>query len=366
MINILFIFGTRPEIIKCAPLIKGLEKEKNVSLSTCFTGQHQDLAKNILQTFNLTPTIHLSCDSKKQNLTQLTATLLNQLNPIFETNKPDLVIVQGDTNSALAGALTAFQHKVPLAHLEAGLRSFDNNSPFPEEMNRKTISHMATYHFCSTKLASEHLKNEGITENIFVIGNTNIDALQLILKSSQTPNTPTMKLAQMPNSKLILVTIHRRESMGIPIENMCKALINIHDKQTDTHIIFPAHPSPSVQTVIKRMLNKKKRIHITAPLPFEEFTYLMKEATVILTDSGGIQEEAPSLGTPVVVLREKTERTELIESGLGKLAGFSPQKIEEHTLYYLTHTIQKKKNPFGNGNAAQLCIDLLKKSNLEM
>ena len=353
----LFIFGTRPEAIKLAPLIVKLKDIGDVQV--CVTGQHREMLDQVLRFFSIVPNYNLNIMVKNQNLFTVTVKSLKLLEKVIEESRPDLIIVQGDTTTAFAGALAGFYNKIKVAHIEAGLRSFHKFSPFPEETNRVLVSHIADYHFAPTEKAKENLLRESISEeNIFVVGNTVIDALFMGL---DTVNRNERRFydyfAFLDFSKrIILVTGHRRESFGKPFENICYALKEI--AQENVEIVYPVHLNPNVRGHVYPILSGIKNIHLVEPLEYPYLIWLMSKSYLILTDSGGIQEEAPSLGKPVLVMRDVTERTEGIDAGTALIVGTDMKKIFDATRMLLTdkreyRKMARRKNPYGDGKSSK-------------
>ena len=358
---ITILFGTRPEAIKLAPVILKLN-ERNINCRVIHTGQHLELAEQILSTFEITPDHRLSVMTDTQQPLDLLQRLLAKLPEFISPENTRLLLVQGDTTSALAGALTAHHQKVKVAHLEAGLRSHDRMQPFPEETNRTLISHLADINFAPTAGARQNLLAERITpDTIHVTGNSVVDALHMILeKSSVTPGMILEKYLQdQEKGRLILVTTHRRENFGKPLEDIFGAIQVIADTNPGYTFLIPSHPNPNVQQAVSS-LKGKENIHVIDPLSYEAFVPLMSASDLILTDSGGIQEEAPALGTPVFVLRNKTERPELLESGAGRLIGTEKDRIiEEVTAHFQTGTKNKSREVFGDGHTAERVVSIL-------
>ncbi len=359
MKKILILFGTRPEAIKLAPVIKELEKEKRkFKVEVCITGQHRHILDQVLETFRIKPDFDLQIMRKDQNLFDINVRILQGLENLLEKRKPDLIIVQGDTTTAFVSALAAYYTKRKIGHVEAGLRTADKFAPFPEEMNRRLISHLADFHFAPTTQARNNLLKEGVVfKNILVTGNTVIDALYLALRMNPKIELPILRKIN-PKHKIILVTAHRRESFGKPFQNICQALKAIAQRNHNVEIIYPVHPNPNIRIPAHQILEKIERIHLIAPLDYLPFIHLMKKSYLILTDSGGIQEEGPALGKPVLVLREKTERPEAIQAGTARLVGINKKKIISETERLLNSNYEyqkmaKKKNPFGDGKASQ-------------
>jgi len=366
--KLLFIFGTRPEAIKMAPLIKAFQKEISFEIKICVTAQHRQMLDQVLDFFDIKPDYDLNMMKSNQSLFDITANVLKGLEKILEGYKPDLIFVQGDTTTAFVGALAGFYKKIKVAHIEAGLRSHNKYSPFPEEINRVLIGHLADYHFSPTERAKENLIKEGIKENIFVVGNTVIDALflglNIIKHKGEEEYLDYFNFINF-SKKIILVTGHRRESFGEPFENICNALKEIAENYKDVEIVYPVHLNPNVRKPVNRILNGIDNIYLIEPLSYPYLIWLINKSYLILTDSGGIQEEAPSLGKPVLVMREVTERVEGIEAGTAKLVGTSKDKIISEVVNLLTNKEEYDKmakaiNPYGDGKASVGIIDILK------
>ncbi|MDR9415959.1 MAG: UDP-N-acetylglucosamine 2-epimerase (non-hydrolyzing) [Gracilimonas sp.] len=354
MKHILIAFGTRPEVIKLAPVVHELKKHCKVSV--LHTGQHQELVEPMLKLFNIEPDLDLNIMKPGQDLFDLSQSLLPKLGDLLSDFDPDFVMVQGDTSTSFLTALAAFYLQIPVLHIEAGLRSHNPYYPFPEEMNRKQITHLTQHHFAPTSRNKENLLKEGILEtDVTVTGNTVIDALQLIRNSESYKNSKPEILDQISSDEsLIVLTTHRRENHGKPMVQIFKAVDQLIANHKNLKIIFPAHPNPAVQKVIKENSINSERFLQTNPYDYLSFLHILERSNLILTDSGGIQEEAASLGKPVLVLRGETERQELIDSGAGELVGTDTQKIIERAGWYLT---KHKKNTsttslFGDGDAA--------------
>lgn len=367
MLKVLTIFGTRPEAIKLAPVIIELRKNSDQFVSkVCVTAQHREMLDPFLKLFHIQPDYDLDIMKSNQTLFDITIRALDRLKDVLEAEQPDLVLVQGDTTTAFVAALAAFYLKIPIGHVEAGLRTLDKYRPFPEEMNRRLISHLADLHFAPTLRAQANLLVEGIPLNrIFVTGNTVVDAILLILNYTKDQDVLPPSLAEIsPNRKLILVTAHRRESFGQGLENICLALRRIIQEVPDVEIVYPVHMNPNVRAVVFRVLKGIERVHLLEPLDYVTFVHLMARSHLILTDSGGIQEEAPTLKKPVLVLRETTERPEAIEVGAAKLVGTDPMRIVKEVLRLLRNPEEYNRmahagNPFGDGHAAQRIVEIL-------
>jgi len=362
MKTILFIVGTRPEAIKCAPLILKLRENSEYKVLLCATAQHRHMLDQVLSLFNLQPDFDLDLMTENQTLNSLTANCLLRLDPVLVEAKPDLVVVQGDTTTAMAGALAACYRRVPVAHLEAGLRTYNRQEPFPEETNREIVSRIATFHFCPTANSLEALRKENITENGWITGNSVIDALLTIEKI--LPQTMPEFSFIDPKKTLILVTGHRRENFGQPMRDMCQALLEIAEKFPGLQIVYPVHLNPNVQEVVKKILANNPQIFLIEPVPYDRLIWLMKHAKLIITDSGGIQEEGPSLGKPVLVTRNVTERPEGVAAGTSILVGTDRKKIVDTCTHLLTDPlaydkIAKTSNPYGDGKTSEKIAALL-------
>ena len=362
--KVLIVFGTRPEAIKMAPLV--LELGQSMEVIVCVTAQHREMLDQVLDLFDITPNYDLNLMKPGQDLFDITSNVLLGTKKIISKEEPDLVIVHGDTTTSLATSIAAFYYQIPVAHVEAGLRTHDMSAPFPEEFNRQVVSKIASFHFAPTELAKTNLINEKIpTETIYITGNTVIDSLLSVIikaKSIKYSNRLIDQLNFLKDSnnlpRIILVTGHRRENFGQGFEKICEALKEIANQNSDIQIVYPVHLNPNVTEPVKRILSNIKNIHLIDPLDYLNFVKLMNDSYLILTDSGGIQEEAPSLGKPVVVFRESTERIEGLESGTIRLVGSNKSKIIEtvnellnnHSSYVRMSEI---KNPYGDGQASK-------------
>ena len=352
----MFCIGTRPEAIKLAPLILA-SKARNLDVQVVVTGQHHEMLVPFLEFFKIQVTDRLNVMQAHQSLSELTAKVLMQIQPLFTKNKPELLFVQGDTTTALGSALAAFYEKVPVVHVEAGLRTQDRYSPFPEEMNRKLIGGIAEYHFAPTETSAENLRREGITQNVWVTGNTGIDGLRICSEIIKNDNTDHPS-ATDKNLKTILVTCHRRENHGQPLENICSAFLEIVNHFEDTEIVFPVHLNPKVQTLVQQKLGNHPRIKLLKPLDYPDFVKWMQKSHILLTDSGGIQEEGPYFKKPILVMRESTDRPEGVAAGVAELVGSSREKIVSAVTRALTdekyyQSFQKSENPYGDGFASE-------------
>lgn len=356
----LFVFGTRPEAIKLCPLI--LHLKTRAAVEVCVTGQHKELLHPFLKLFNVTPDYDLDLLKPNQSLSGLTAACIQKLEPVLEKSKPDCVIVQGDTTTSMCAALSAFYQKIPVAHVEAGLRTHDIYSPFPEELNRTAISRIAQFHFVPTKKNKDHLLSEGVDANkIHITGNTVVNALEWVLENHLIPIDQIIPDHQ-DGQQLILVTGHRRENFGKPFEQICLGIRQIADAFPDTTIIYPVHLNPNVQKPVYKILNNCHNIRLIDPQGYPEFISLMYHADVVLTDSGGVQEEAPTFRVPMVVARDVTERQEVIDQGFGFLVGTDPEVIFNTVKKCLTDPgfyQPKGSNPYGNKNTVKIIADIL-------
>lgn len=366
------VFGTRPEAIKTATVIKALAQyPREITPVIVSTGQHGEMLAQVLSIFNIRPHYDLDIMTRNQSLANITAKVLTQLGPVLEKEAPDIILVQGDTTTAFAAALCGFFHKCRVGHIEAGLRTHDRYSPFPEEMNRTLISPLAHVHFAPTPGAKGNLIREGIRpESILVTGNTVIDALLSIVSPKRKNRTcPGTKTAVLGNSKqkTILLTAHRRENWGTPLENICKAVLEILERYPDVRIVFPVHLNPLVQTTVKRILSDHERIQLMPPLDYLSIASYMAQSHLILTDSGGIQEEAPSLGVPVLVLRRETERQEGILAGNSRLVGTRTRDIVREVCELMDNgavyaRMSGTRNPYGDGKASQRILTYIRKT----
>lgn len=363
--KLLFILGTRPEAIKLAPVIKEAKRYKKVKTYVCLTAQHRQLLDQVINFFNIKPNFDLNLMKPNQNLYAVTSNAIRKLGVIIKKVKPDWVIVQGDTTTTFVGALCAFYNKTKIAHVEAGLRTHDKFSPFPEEINRALTTQLADIHFAPTKKAENSLLKENITKNKIVItGNTGIDALFLTLeKIKNLPKAQIIKKFRKIDfaKKILLVTGHRRESFGKPFEEICLALKQIAGIFPDIEIVYPVHLNPNVKKPVYRMLSKIPNIHLIQPLDYPSFVWLMKNSYIILTDSGGVQEEAPSVQKPVIVIRRVSERMEGVELGIAKLIGTKKSAIVSSVSnLILNKNLYSKmiasKNPYGDGKASRRII----------
>jgi UDP-N-acetylglucosamine 2-epimerase (non-hydrolysing) len=367
--KVLLVFGTRPEAIKMAPLVLEMQKRKELNVEVCVTAQHREMLDQVLELFDLAPDYDLDLMQPGQDLYDITTKALLGLKTVLEQSKPDLVLVHGDTTTTFASSLAAFYQKVPVGHVEAGLRTGNIYSPWPEEINRKLTGSLTKFHFAPTSKAQNNLLKENIDgDNVFVTGNTVIDALIQVQKRISEDHDLNQKLSSQfefidPNKKLILVTGHRRESFGDGFENICRALRTIAE-QPDVQVLYPMHLNPNVREPVNRILKGIDNVFLIEPQEYLPFVYLMSSAYIILTDSGGVQEEAPSLGKPVLVMRDTTERPEAVEAGTVTLVGTDYQRIVEESMTLLNDKQAYEKmsfahNPYGDGKACQRIADII-------
>lgn len=360
--KVICVVGTRPEAIKMAPLILALKKEPWVSCQVLATAQHREMLDQILEVFGIVPDVDFDLMRPNQGLSELTARVLSRFSALLDEEKPDVVIAEGDTTTVMTVALCCFYHRVPFGHVEAGLRTWDMDNPFPEEMNRVIAGRIAQWHFAPTLTSKQNLLKEGIPENtVHVTGNTVIDSLFSVLdEANELP-------VQLDSSKkLVLVTAHRRENFGEPIENICRAIKTLVDNNPEIEVLYPVHPNPNVRDKVNSVLSGHNRIKLCAPLDYLPFIAAMKAAYLILSDSGGVQEEAPAIGKPVLVLREETERPEAIKEGVVKLVGSNFERIVEHAQVLLDDDTEYKKmatgaSPYGDGKAVSRIVEILRR-----
>lgn len=361
MKKVMLVFGTRPEAIKMCPLVNELKTRKNIETIVCVTGQHRQMLDQVLEAFQIVPDYDLSVMKDKQTLFDITTNILNKIKEVLEGEKPNVVLVHGDTSTTFVTSLACFYLQIPVGHVEAGLRTYNIYSPFPEEFNRQAVSIIASYNFAPTKLSKENLVKEGKNEKtIFITGNTAIDALKTTVKKDYTH--PELEWAK--GSKLIMITAHRRENLGEPMKHMFKAIKKVMKEHKDIKAIYPIHMNPLVRNTAKEILGDEDRIHIIEPLEVLDFHNFLSRSYMILTDSGGIQEEAPSLGKPVLVMRDTTERPEGIKAGTMKLVGTNEETIynsfkellENKEIY---EKMAKASNPYGDGMACKRIADIL-------
>lgn len=364
MKKVFLSFGTRPEAIKMCPLVKELQTRDNIETIVCVTGQHREMLDQVLQAFDVKPDYDLSIMKSKQTLFDVTINILDRMKDVLEKEQPDVVLVHGDTSTTFVTALACFYLQIPIGHVEAGLRTYDITSPYPEEFNRQAVGIVANYHFSPTDMAKENLVKEGKNEDdIYITGNTAIDALQTTVREDYTHE----QLEWVGDSRLIMITAHRRENLGEPMRNMFKAIKRIVDEHEDLKVIYPIHMNPVVREAANDILGDLDRVRIIEPLEVIDFHNFLAASHMILTDSGGIQEEAPSLGKPVLVMRNTTERPEGVQAGTLKLVGTDEEKIytsfkellENDNVY---KAMSKANNPYGDGLASKRIADILEQT----
>ena len=363
-LRIMSVFGTRPEAIKMAPLVKELAGRENLESICCVTAQHREMLDSVLEVFSLKPDWDLDIMTPRQTLSTITSKCLLGMDEAIDTLKPDMILVHGDTSTTFAGALSAFYHKVPVGHVEAGLRTYDKYSPYPEEMNRKLVTAIADLYFCPTENNRANLAREGVTEGVFVTGNTVIDALKTTVREDYRFSTELLNHLPYGEKKVLLVTCHRRENYGQPMEDIMSALAAIAREHGDVELVYPVHLSPVVQECAHRHLDGIGNVHLIAPLAADEMHNLMARCYLVLTDSGGLQEEAPALGKPVLVLRRETERPEAVTAGTVKLAGVAYDDIVSMARQLITDpaayaAMAHAVNPNGDGFACRRIADAI-------
>jgi UDP-N-acetylglucosamine 2-epimerase (non-hydrolysing) len=366
-IKVITIFGTRPEAIKMAPLVKELNGHNRIENKVCVTAQHREMLDQVLKLFDIKPDFDLNIMKDRQSLTGVTTRVLKGLETIFEKEKPNLILVHGDTTTTFAGALAAFYQKIDVGHVEAGLRTYDKFFPFPEEMNRKLTGAMADLHFAPTKGSKDNLLKEGVNDKqIFITGNTVIDAMNFTVENGYTFNNNELNNIDYKKNKVIMVTAHRRENWENGIENICRALKDIVQKNEDVELVYLVHLNPVVKDIVHKILDGVHRVHLLPPLDTKETHNLMNRCYMVMTDSGGLQEEAPHLGKPVLVLRDVTERPEAIEAGTVKLVGTDEKTIIQSANELIRDTIAYDKmskaiNPYGDGKASKRIAEAILK-----
>ena len=365
MLKVMTVFGTRPEAIKMAPLVKELQSRQGINSVLCVTAQHREMLDQVLDLFQLVPDYDLNIMKPGQTISMITSNVLLGMEEVLSKENPDIVLVHGDTSTTFAAALAAFYHQIKVGHVEAGLRTYDKYSPYPEEMNRILTGHLADIHFAPTERNRQNLLLENVAdEKIFITGNTVIDALLTVAGKPYVFEDETLKNLDFQNRRVITVTCHRRENLGEHMENIFGAIRRIAEEFADVEIVYPVHLNPKVRDAANKVLRGMDRVHLIEPLQYQPFVNLMAKSYLIITDSGGMQEEAPSLGKPVLVVRRETERPEAVEAGTVKLAG-----VEENTIYALAKELLSDKaayeamsgaiNPYGDGKACKAIVDRL-------
>ena len=362
-LRVMSVFGTRPEAIKMAPLVKELKAREGIESLCCVTAQHREMLDSVMDVFGLTADADLNIMTPRQTLSTITGKCLAGMDGVIETLKPDMILVHGDTSTTFAGALSAFYHQVPVGHVEAGLRTYDKYSPYPEEMNRKLVTQIADLYFCPTKNNRDNLAREGVTEGVFVTGNTVIDALKTTVRKDYAFTTEELNRIDY-SKKVVLVTCHRRENYGEPMQNIFAALRDLALQNADAELVYPVHLSPVVREAAAKYLAGTPRVHLIDPLPADEMHNLMARVYLVMTDSGGLQEEAPALGKPVLVLRRETERPEAVEAGTVAMAGvryddvlrMGNELLRDGAAYA---RMARAVNPYGDGNACVRIADAI-------
>ncbi|QNP48708.1 non-hydrolyzing UDP-N-acetylglucosamine 2-epimerase [Diaphorobacter aerolatus] len=363
MKKIAVVLGTRPEAIKMAPVVQALRESNFLTPVVIATAQHREMLDQVLDIFDITPDFDLDLMRPNQSLSELTARLITSLDECIKKIGPSAILVQGDTTTVLAASLVSFYHHIPIGHVEAGLRTHDMKNPFPEEMNRVLTGRLAHWHFAPTQSSADNLLNEGISaDTVFMTGNTVIDALFDARKH------PAKVVRQLPpGHRLMLVTTHRRENFGAPLEDICNAVLTLLDNNLNLQVLFPVHPNPNVSSVVRGKLGQHPRVELCAPLDYLSFIAAMEAADIILSDSGGVQEEAPALGKPVLVMREETERPEAVDFGVAELVGTNSAHIVERVQRLLDdpsayREMARGASPYGDGKAAQRIVEVLESS----
>lgn len=362
--KVMSVFGTRPEAIKMCPLIQELEKHEEIESVVCLTGQHREMLQQVIDIFGTNVKYNLNIMQPRQTLTTITTAVLEKIEPILKEENPDIVLVHGDTSTSFVAALAAFYQQIPVGHVEAGLRTFDKYSPFPEEINRNLTGRIAELHFAPTENNRNNLANENITKNVFVTGNTVIDAFQTTVKPEYQYTDEDVKSIDFNGKRCILMTAHRRENLGQPLENICHAVKRIVEEFPDIEVVYPVHMNPIVRDTATAILGGMERVHLIKPLNVEDMHNLMSRSFLVMTDSGGLQEEAPSCGVPVLVLRTETERPEAVEAGTVKVVGVDEDAIYENAKVLLTdeqeyERMAKAVNPYGDGHASERIVNAI-------
>lgn len=363
-LKVMSVFGTRPEAIKMSPLVKKLESCPDIHSVVCLTGQHREMLDQVMQIFDVRADYDLQIMRPVQTLTSITVDILSKIEEIYIKERPDIVLVHGDTSTSFAAALAAFYQKIPVGHVEAGLRTYNPYSPFPEEMNRCLTGRLATVHFAPTQKNAENLRAEGITEQVYITGNTVIDAFHSTIKKNYQFKSSDLSSITFAGRRTILMTAHRRENIGQPLEDICKAVRRIIADFPDVQIVYPVHPNPKVRNIIYKNLGNLERVYLTDPLDVEDMHNLMAKSFLVLTDSGGLQEEAPALGVPVLVLRTETERPEAVEAGTVEVVGVEENAVFAKVAALLADRSLYEKmanavNPYGDGYASKRILEAL-------
>lgn len=364
-IKVMTVFGTRPEAIKMAPLVKVLEKREEIESIVCVTAQHREMLDQVMEIFEISADYDLDIMKSGQTLSDITSRVMKGIEEVIKEAKPDIVLVHGDTTTTFAGALASFYCQTKIGHVEAGLRTYDKYSPFPEEMNRCLTTYLADLYFAPTVNNEDNLLKENVDKNkIFITGNTVIDAIKHTVSDDFVFEDETLKSLDYENKRIILVTAHRRENLGEPLENICRAILNVVDSADDVEVVYPVHLNPLVRNTVFEILGNHDRIHLIDPLDVTELHNLMNRCFMVMTDSGGLQEEAPSLGKPVLVLRNETERPEAVVAGTVKIAGVNEEEITKLAKELIFdkneyEKMSKAVNPYGDGLASERIADAI-------
>ncbi len=361
MIKVMSVFGTRPEAVKMCPLVLELQRHSDIESIVCLTGQHREMLDQVLRVFGIQAQYDLNIMRPGQTLTAITSSVLEGVEKVLVKEKPDLVLVHGDTTTSFAAALAAFYQQVPVGHVEAGLRTYDKYSPFPEEINRSLIGRIAELHFAPTEHNKENLNRENIKENVFVTGNTVIDAFQTTVKPDYIFKDRTLRKLDFKKKRCVLVTAHRRENLGSPLENICHAIRRLADRYKDMVFVYPVHLNPAVRKTADQALGDLANVYLIPPVDVEDMHNVMSRSYLVMTDSGGLQEEAPACGLPVLVLRTETERPEAVEAGTVKVTGVSEEAIFQEAVNLIERPVEYKKmakavNPYGDGHASERIV----------
>lgn len=362
--KVMSVFGTRPEAIKMCPLVKELEKHPDIQGVVCLTGQHREMLDQVMRIFDVQADYDLQIMRPEQTLTTITVDILSQIEEIYIREQPDIVLVHGDTSTSFAAALAAFYQKIPVGHVEAGLRTYSPYSPFPEEMNRCLTSRLASVHFAPTQKNADNLRAEGISTGVYVTGNTVIDAFHSTIQKNYRFKSPELDSIRFAGKRTILMTAHRRENIGAPLEAICRGVRRIIDDFPDVQIVYPVHPNPQVRMIVQKNLGGLDRVFLTEPLDVEDMHNLMAKSFLVMTDSGGLQEEAPALGIPVLVLRTETERPEAVEAGTVEVVGVEEDAVYAKAAALLTDPglytkMANAVNPYGDGYASKHISEVL-------
>lgn len=362
--KVMSVFGTRPEAIKMCPLVKELEKNSAIESIVCLTGQHREMLQQVIDIFGITVRYNFDIMQPRQTLTTITTSVLSKMEEVLKFERPDIVLVHGDTTTSFVAALAAFYQQIPVGHVEAGLRTYDKYSPFPEEMNRCLTGRIATLHFAPTEKNCKNLEKENVTENVFITGNTVIDAFRTTVREGYDYKDNDLRKINFDGKRCILMTAHRRENLGQPLRNICKAVKRIVEDYEDVELIYPVHMNPVVRDTAMAILGNMDRVHLIQPLDVEDMHNLMSRSYLVMTDSGGLQEEAPACGKPVLVLRTETERPEAVEAGTVKVVGVDEETIYQQAVKLLTdadeyNNMARAVNPYGDGHASKRIIQYI-------